>query len=201
MQDGTAFLPNSSLAGNGLLVSDGDVRSLQCTSLHAQPRETQHPDVRWTSASADTCDSLRRAAFHLSCGRVLRANTQVWRSQRQLSNPAFRRAAVASYGAAMAAGAQRLVEGWKGRRHAGTVDVFRDYNELVRVYRDHNEVVRMTRSLRQLRADHRHTAHVTVQQRAGCPALILQCGEYSHRGCRLARCADAADHDDGAVRR
>ena len=59
-------------------------------------------------------------------------NLQVWRSQRQLSNPAFRRAAVASYGAAMSAGAQRLVETWKARRHSGAVDVFRDYNELVR---------------------------------------------------------------------
>ncbi len=32
----------------------------------------------------------------------------------------------------MSAGAQRLVEGWKARPHSGTVDVFRDYNELVR---------------------------------------------------------------------
>ena len=56
---------------------------------------------------------------------------QVWRSQRQLSNPAFRKAAVASYGAAMSAGAARLVETWKARRHTGATDVFTDYNELV----------------------------------------------------------------------
>ena len=46
-QEGTAFFPGNSLAGNGLLVSDG----------------------------------------------------QVWRRQRQLSNPAFRRSAIASYAA------------------------------------------------------------------------------------------------------
>lgn len=45
LQEGTAFFPGSSLAGNGLLVSDGSL----------------------------------------------------WRRQRQLSNPAFRRAAIDSY--------------------------------------------------------------------------------------------------------
>ena len=45
LQEGTAFFPGSSLAGNGLLVSDGEL----------------------------------------------------WKRQRQLSNPAFRRAAVESY--------------------------------------------------------------------------------------------------------
>ena len=47
VQEGTAFFPGSQLAGQGLLVSDGDT----------------------------------------------------WRRQRQLANPAFRRSAVASYGA------------------------------------------------------------------------------------------------------
>ncbi|KAK9854819.1 hypothetical protein WJX84_005514 [Apatococcus fuscideae] len=63
VKEGTAFLPGSSLAGNGLLVSDGPV----------------------------------------------------WRRQRQLSNPAFRSAAVQAYAKAMAASAQRLVgQTWRG---------------------------------------------------------------------------------------
>lgn len=56
---GTAFFPGSSLAGNGLLVSDGEV----------------------------------------------------WRRQRRLSNPAFRRAAVEAYAAAMVSAAQGLLDG------------------------------------------------------------------------------------------
>ncbi|KAK9830754.1 hypothetical protein WJX74_005464 [Apatococcus lobatus] len=76
VKEGTAFLPGSSLAGNGLLVSDGPV----------------------------------------------------WRRQRQLSNPAFRTAAVQAYAKAMAASAQRLVsETWQGSRER---DVYADFNAL-----------------------------------------------------------------------
>lgn len=56
IQEGTAFFPNSSLAGNGLLVSDG----------------------------------------------------AVWRRQRQLSNPAFRTAAVQAYAQVRGEGSARL---------------------------------------------------------------------------------------------
>ncbi len=58
VKEGTAFFPGSSLAGNGLLVSDGDV----------------------------------------------------WRRQRRLSNPSFRRAAVEAYADAMVAATQRLLD-------------------------------------------------------------------------------------------
>jgi RNase P/RNase MRP subunit POP5 len=44
---------------------------------------------------------------------------------------------VASYGTAMTAGALRLIDTWKAERHTGTVDVFRDYNELVRTALTH----------------------------------------------------------------
>jgi cytochrome P450 len=62
VKEGTAFFPGSSLTGNGLLVSDGEV----------------------------------------------------WRRQRRLSNPAFRRAAVEGYGACMVRGAERLFGGQGG---------------------------------------------------------------------------------------
>ena len=75
---GTAFLPGSSLAGNGLLVSDGEV----------------------------------------------------WRRQRQLAAPAFRRAAVDSYAAAMASCTQAALA--DGRRWRGGVvrDVYPAFNDL-----------------------------------------------------------------------
>lgn len=92
VKEGTAFFPGSSLAGNGLLVSDG----------------------------------------------------AVWRRQRQLANPAFRRAAVERYGGAMAAEAAALADrrwsrsdgtGTGGGTAGGTAgavrrDVYRDFNEL-----------------------------------------------------------------------
>ena len=100
-----------------------------CPQLHARPSTTQHLGRRCKSLYAVDC---RETSVTLRWGSAMLLPVQVWRSQRQLSNPAFRRAAVASYGAAMSAGAQRLVDRWKARRHSGTVDVFRDYNELVR---------------------------------------------------------------------
>jgi len=75
-KDGTAFFPNSSMAGNGLLVSDGDV----------------------------------------------------WRRQRRLSNPAFRKAAVDSYSSAMVDAAKQLInERWQVE---GVRDVYADFNDL-----------------------------------------------------------------------
>ncbi|KAK9903986.1 hypothetical protein WJX75_001915 [Coccomyxa subellipsoidea] len=75
-KEGTAFFPGSSLAGNGLLVSDGPV----------------------------------------------------WRRQRQLSNPAFRRSAIDSYAQAMgSATRQMLATGWSG---SGRRDVYSDFNAL-----------------------------------------------------------------------
>lgn len=76
VKEGTAFFPNSSLAGNGLLVSDGTV----------------------------------------------------WRRQRQLSNPAFRTAAVRTYGQAVeGATSAMLRQEW---RFGGRRDVYADYNSL-----------------------------------------------------------------------
>lgn len=73
---GTAFFPGSALAGEGLLVSDGDV----------------------------------------------------WQRQRRLSNPAFREAAVAGYGAAMGAETRKMLDGpWRG---GGRRDVYADFNDL-----------------------------------------------------------------------
>eukprot|EP00873_Tetraselmis_striata_P021841 jgi/Tetstr1/442105/TSEL_030262.t1 len=64
VKEGTAFFPGSSLAGNGLLVSDGDM----------------------------------------------------WRKQRQLSNPAFRQAAVRSYTAAMLGATTKMLQHkWRGK--------------------------------------------------------------------------------------
>ncbi|EIE20236.1 cytochrome P450 [Coccomyxa subellipsoidea C-169] len=75
-KEGTAFFPGSSLAGNGLLVSDGPL----------------------------------------------------WRRQRQLSNPAFRRTAIESYAQAMgSATRQMLATSWSG---SGRRDVYSDFNAL-----------------------------------------------------------------------
>jgi len=74
---GTAFFPGSSLAGNGLLVSDGEI----------------------------------------------------WRRQRQLATPAFRRAAVESYSTSMVDGITTMLRSKRWRD--GTVrDVYADFNEL-----------------------------------------------------------------------
>jgi len=76
IKEGTAFFPGSSLAGNGLLVSDGDV----------------------------------------------------WRRQRRLSNPAFRRSAIDAYAAAMVRNTQALLSTtWC---QGGTRDVYADFNAL-----------------------------------------------------------------------
>ena len=76
VKEGTAFFPGSSLAGEGLLVSDGDV----------------------------------------------------WARQRRLSNPAFRKAAVETYAAAMArAGDALLRTKWNTRQLR---DVYADFNDL-----------------------------------------------------------------------
>eukprot|EP00884_Botryococcus_braunii_P020753 jgi/Botrbrau1/7361/Bobra.0316s0009.2 len=76
VKTGTAFFPGSKLAGEGLLVSDG----------------------------------------------------QVWRRQRQLSNPAFRKAAVERYAQAMQQAAVSLTEEvWSS---GGERDVYRDFNTL-----------------------------------------------------------------------
>ncbi len=58
IKKGTAFFPGSSLAGNGLLVSDGDI----------------------------------------------------WRRQRRLSNPAFRKSAIENYATAMVGSTQALLD-------------------------------------------------------------------------------------------
>jgi cytochrome P450 len=78
IKEGTAFFPGSSLAGNGLLVSDGDV----------------------------------------------------WRRQRQLSTPAFRRAAIEKYATSMIdCTCETLLT--KSRWRPGAVrDVYADFNEL-----------------------------------------------------------------------
>jgi len=78
IKEGTAFFPGSSLAGNGLLVSDGDV----------------------------------------------------WRRQRQLSTPAFRRAAIEKYANSMIeCTSETLLR--KSRWRPGAVrDVYSDFNEL-----------------------------------------------------------------------
>lgn len=73
---GTAFFPGSSLAGNGLLVSDGDV----------------------------------------------------WKRQRRLSNPAFRKAAIQTYAEAMVNITEKMVE--KNWLSGGVRDVYADFNEL-----------------------------------------------------------------------
>lgn len=73
---GTAFFPGSSLAGNGLLVSDGDI----------------------------------------------------WKRQRRLSNPAFRRAAIQTYAEAMVNITEKMVD--KVWRTGGVRDVYADFNEL-----------------------------------------------------------------------
>jgi cytochrome P450 len=92
VKEGTAFFPGSSLTGNGLLVSDGDV----------------------------------------------------WKRQRRLSNPAFRKAAVDAYAEQMVVCTQQLLNGsfaaaaGEGDGEAGapgwvqtpTRDVYADYNEL-----------------------------------------------------------------------
>ncbi|KAJ9518522.1 hypothetical protein QJQ45_018571 [Haematococcus lacustris] len=76
VKKGTAFFPGSSLAGNGLLVSDGEV----------------------------------------------------WRRQRRLANPAFRRSAVEAYAAAMqGATAAMLRDQWA---QGGVRDVYLDFNQL-----------------------------------------------------------------------
>lgn len=76
IKEGTAFFPGSKLAGEGLLVSDGEV----------------------------------------------------WRRQRQLSNPAFRKAAVDSYANAMSTVTEEVLGNlW---RQGGLRDVYQDYNEL-----------------------------------------------------------------------
>ncbi|KAL6746717.1 cytochrome P450 [Haematococcus lacustris] len=76
VKKGTAFFPGSSLAGNGLLVSDGEV----------------------------------------------------WRRQRRLANPAFRRSAVEAYAAAMqGATAAMLRNQWA---EGGVRDVYLDFNQL-----------------------------------------------------------------------
>ncbi|KAG0621796.1 hypothetical protein M758_3G049100 [Ceratodon purpureus] len=73
---GTAFFPGSSLAGNGLLVSDGDI----------------------------------------------------WKRQRRLSNPAFRKAAIQTYAEAMVNITEKMVKNtW---RTGGVRDVYADFNEL-----------------------------------------------------------------------
>jgi len=74
---GTAFFPGSSLAGNGLLVSDGPI----------------------------------------------------WRRQRQLATPAFRRAAVERYGASMVACTANALRS-KRWRDGAVRDVYADFNEL-----------------------------------------------------------------------
>lgn len=73
---GTAFFPGSKLAGNGLLVSDGDV----------------------------------------------------WKRQRQLSNPAFRNKAIDQYTQSMVAAAQKMSsQKW---RDSGIRDIYKDFNQL-----------------------------------------------------------------------
>lgn len=78
IKEGTAFFPGSSLAGNGLLVSDGDI----------------------------------------------------WQRQRQLSTPAFRRAAIEKYASSMIECTSETL--FKGSRwRPGAVrDVYSDFNEL-----------------------------------------------------------------------
>ncbi|KAK9829411.1 hypothetical protein WJX72_005691 [[Myrmecia] bisecta] len=76
VKEGTAFFPGSSLAGNGLLVSDGEL----------------------------------------------------WRRQRQLSNPAFRRAAVEAYAEAMGMATQQMLRNsWLQSRQR---DIYADFNAL-----------------------------------------------------------------------
>jgi cytochrome P450 len=75
---GTAFFPGSSLAGNGLLVSDGPV----------------------------------------------------WKRQRQLATPAFRRAAVERYAEAMISCTQQTLIKGKKWRPGAIRDVYADFNEL-----------------------------------------------------------------------
>lgn len=78
IKEGTAFFPGSSLAGNGLLVSDGDI----------------------------------------------------WRRQRQLSTPAFRRAAIERYASSMIeCTSETLLKGPRWRPGA-VRDVYSDFNEL-----------------------------------------------------------------------
>jgi cytochrome P450 len=78
IKEGTAFFPGSSLAGNGLLVSDGDI----------------------------------------------------WRRQRQLSTPAFRRAAIERYATSMIeCTSETLLKGSRWRPGA-VRDVYSDFNEL-----------------------------------------------------------------------
>ncbi len=78
IKEGTAFFPGSSLAGNGLLVSDGDI----------------------------------------------------WRRQRQLSTPAFRRAAIEKYASSMIeCTSETLLKGSRWRPGA-VRDVYSDFNEL-----------------------------------------------------------------------
>jgi len=74
-KEGTAFFPGSSLAGNGLLVSDGET----------------------------------------------------WARQRRLSNPAFRRAAVATYARCMIEVGEKLVKTEWSRR--GERDAYADFND------------------------------------------------------------------------
>lgn len=78
IKTGTAFFPGSSLAGNGLLVSDGDV----------------------------------------------------WRRQRQLATPAFRKTAIDMYAQAMVSSTKELVESVKWRAVPAVKDVYMDFNDL-----------------------------------------------------------------------
>jgi cytochrome P450 len=78
IKDGTAFFPGSSLAGNGLLVSDGDM----------------------------------------------------WRRQRQLSAPAFRKAAIDVYAAAMVRETAELLLVQQWSVAPAVRDVYADFNEL-----------------------------------------------------------------------
>ena len=80
-QEGTAFFPGSQLAGQGLLVSDGETWRRQ--------RQLANPAFRRSAVASygAVCPSDR-----------VSGSVCTWRRQRQLANPAFRRSAVASYG-------------------------------------------------------------------------------------------------------
>ena len=60
---------------------------------------------------------------------LLTSDGAVWRRQRRLASPAFRRAALEAYGAQMAASTERMLSSEKWVR-GGEIDAYRDFNDL-----------------------------------------------------------------------
>lgn len=117
---GTAFFPVRSLPGGPSPPSLPPPSPTRHTGLGAA---NDAPPPPLTGAPPPTAPTSSPQNSSLAGEGLLVSDGDVWRRQRRLSNPAFRRAAVEGYGAAMSAGAEGLVRGALGRGR--DVDVFK----------------------------------------------------------------------------